>query len=434
MPRLIHRLARPALIVALALGACGDDNLGRRADTGATDGTSVSDGTVTTTDTSVVPEDSAVVADTSVAPEDTAVTTADSVVADTVEPADATVDPDAPDVADTTETTPDVSEDVVEPPPKEVRFVVLGDTGEGNERQHKVAAAISSTCARLGCDFAILLGDNIYDAGVESVLDAQWQSKFEEPYKDIAMPFYAVLGNHDNGGLLSQIFGDTFAGAGAEFARGDFEVQYSSISTKWKMPGRTYQFEAGPARFFALDTNDMVWSLIDDSAESRADVMLDTLPGDIDESKATWKIAFGHHPYRSNGQHGNAGSYEGLEEGIGDLIAAIPFLGELGPVIQGKGVKDALDEIVCGRVDLYFAGHDHDRQWFVPETGACAGTTFVVSGAGSKLTDFKHEQATLFQDNQKAGFFWVGLVGKTLSVEAVSEDNETQWTHTVTKP
>jgi hypothetical protein len=28
----------------------------------------------------------------------------------------------------------------------------------------------------------------------------QWQTKFEQPYANITLPFWVVLGNHDNGG------------------------------------------------------------------------------------------------------------------------------------------------------------------------------------------------------------------------------------------
>ncbi len=41
-----------------------------------------------------------------------------------------------------------------------LRFVALGDAGEGNDAQYKVAGAMANLCAEKGCDFAIYLGDN----------------------------------------------------------------------------------------------------------------------------------------------------------------------------------------------------------------------------------------------------------------------------------
>jgi hypothetical protein len=63
--------------------------------------------------------------------------------------------------------------------PRGVRFAAIGDTGKGNTGQKQVADAIARKCAASGCDFVQLLGDNIYDSGVTSVTDPQWQTKFE---------------------------------------------------------------------------------------------------------------------------------------------------------------------------------------------------------------------------------------------------------------
>src|SRR6476661_6274103 len=63
-----------------------------------------------------------------------------------------------------------------------VRFIAIGDTGKGNADQRRVAVAIRDLCAARGCDFVLMLGDNIYDAGVESTTDSQWQTKFEQLY------------------------------------------------------------------------------------------------------------------------------------------------------------------------------------------------------------------------------------------------------------
>ena len=85
--------------------------------------------------------------------------------------------------------------------------MALGDAGKGNTAQRDVAIAMRDVCAAKGCDFALLLGDNIYDAGVDSVTDAQWQTKFELPYKDLNIPFYPTLGNHDNSSDLGEQIG-----------------------------------------------------------------------------------------------------------------------------------------------------------------------------------------------------------------------------------
>ncbi len=401
---------------AMVVAGCGEDKQGGVVDAAA-DGVVDSAGPPDSTEPDTAAPDAA---------PDTIITIDTVVAVDTAPPEDTKVTPDtaAPETVDPIDVGAETETQVG--PPKEVRFVVLGDTGEGNDRQKKVAEQIRVKCAADGCDFALLLGDNIYDAGVESTLDAQWAEKFEIPYQNVDMPFYAALGNHDNGGFLTQFLGDTFGGAGAEFERGDYQVAYTQVSDKFKMPGRTYDFVAGPAHFFALDTNDMVWSYGNPGAEARAQWQVDTIPGRIDDAPETWRIAFGHHPVISNGKHGDAGAYEGLEEGITDLISGLPGLGDLSAVVTGDGVKESLDVIVCGRVDLYFAGHDHSRQWHMPND-ACPGTTFVVSGAGAKMTELNGDHPVRFEDVDKAGFFWVHLKDNTIEVEAIDEDGTSEW-------
>ena len=94
-------------------------------------------------------------------------------------------------------------EEVNEPVRKsegQVRFVAIGDAGEGNDAQYAVADVVERVCSEQGCDFAIYLGDNFYDVGVDSVEDVQFIDKFELPYENLDFPFYVALGNHDYGG------------------------------------------------------------------------------------------------------------------------------------------------------------------------------------------------------------------------------------------
>lgn len=83
-------------------------------------------------------------------------------------------------------------------PDTTVKFIAIGDMGTGKDGQRKVAEVMKQVCARRGCDFVVGLGDNIYEAGVDSASDIQFQTKFEEPYKNLNLRFYMALGNHDN--------------------------------------------------------------------------------------------------------------------------------------------------------------------------------------------------------------------------------------------
>ncbi|MBN94584.1 MAG: hypothetical protein CL928_11005 [Deltaproteobacteria bacterium] len=267
-----------------------------------------------------------------------------------------------------------------------VRFIALGDTGEGNDDQYAVAGVMKDVCAANGCDFALLLGDNIYDTGVTSLDDIQWQDKFELPYAELDFPFYAVLGNHDYGLLLP------------DEDKADFQVAYTAQSEKWTMPARHYLHTHQNIDFLALDTSAMYFasSLIE---------LYEAQKGWLDEHLSAadptrWRIAYGHHPYLSNGPHGNAGWYDGLTPEV--------------PNISGIALKELFDEHLCGRVDLYLCGHDHHREW-LEET--CQGTQFMVSGAGAKLRDFVNDQDVHWGDDTTEGFAWFEVEGNSLTVQ-----------------
>lgn len=291
-------------------------------------------------------------------------------------------------------------------PPDFVRFVALGDGGEGNADQYAVARAIATVCAAKadeapGCDFALYLGDNFYQVGVSGVDDPQFQSKFEQPYAGLDLPFYVVLGNHDYG-----------AGS-LEVERADPQIAYTRRSAKWTLPARHYHFAAAHAHFIALDTNAaMLVDVWGDRSQERT--IAEGLAA-AEASGATWRIAFGHHPYKSNGPHGNAGAYEGQD---------------WAPIVNGAGVQALVEEQLCGQVDLYLAGHDHSRQWLAP---AC-GVALAVSGAAAKTTAFVDRGHPSRFAASTPGFLWVELDGGALVAEHYDKDGVLEHTERLVAP
>lgn len=278
-----------------------------------------------------------------------------------------------------------------------VRFVAIGDQGRGNQGQHDVAKAMAAKCLQNGCDFVQLLGDNIYDSGVDGTSDSQWKTKFEEPYAQLDMPFWVVLGNHDYGN----------GGYGNDFGRGKNEIDYALVSKKWKLPAPYYTRSEKHVDFFALDTNMAMFHLADNQKAE--------IPGWIAASTATWKIALGHHPYLSNGPHGNAGQYDGL-----------PAV----PITNGLGVKDLLDTVVCGKVDVYLCGHDHSLQWLEPHCGG--STELVVSGNGASASSLPGANTTRFQ-SLDLGFFYIVIADGALTGQFINAKGEVLYQRTITK-
>jgi len=265
--------------------------------------------------------------------------------------------------------------------PGVVRFAAFGDTGEGNDAQQMVANAAEIVCAERGCDFALLLGDNFYDVGTTSTMDTQFTDKFETIYAGLDMPFWVVLGNHDYGEFAN------------DWARGNYQVEYTNFSDKWMLPHYWYTFtsDSGGTEFFAFDTARMMWN--HDVGDQRT-----WMTEQLAASTAAWKVAFAHHPYISNGAHGNAGNYEG--------IPGLPF-------ISGVQVKEFIDDFVCGQAQIYISGHDHNRQMFDP----VCGTYFFVSGASAKTSDFEYHDVnpTEWEDDTREGFLWVEIEGVTMT-------------------
>jgi len=286
-----------------------------------------------------------------------------------------------------------------------VRFIAIGDAGEGNAGQYNVAAAIEQICAdKGGCEFVLYLGDNFYNDGVSSVDDDQFQTKFEMPYADLDMPFWIAMGNHDYGEL-------SFA-----WEKAAYEIEYSNYSDKWTMPSTLYTIDAYPnVDIFVMDTTRLMWN-------SQTSEQVDWLSGAVAGSTQPWKIAIGHHPYYSNGRHGNAGNYENL-----------PWP----PQAAGTTVKKVMDEQLCGKVDLYLAGHDHNRQWVQSTCGDAFKTThFIVSGAGCKTTGFEHYgggNPVYWEDDTTPGLMLLELTSTKIHTEFYDMHGNFEFERDITK-
>lgn len=280
---------------------------------------------------------------------------------------------------------------------KEFSFIAMGDHGTGKPGQFEVASAIEKTCKSHSCEFALLLGDNFYSYGVDSLDDPQWQTKFEIPYKNLDFPFYAVMGNHDYGKWT------------AEHDKRFIQMEYTNISKKWRMPHNFYTFQKGNILFIGIDTTLISWA----KQRKHQGKMIEEA---LTNTNAKWVIAFGHHPYLSNGRHGNAGRYDGL-----------PFP----PVASGHFVKKFVEKYLCNKVDFYLAGHDHSKQ-LLPGNKKCKDTTFIVSGAGAKITKLKGKNPYTYQDLNK-GFALFTSDGSDLNFKFINDEAKVDFETTFSK-
>jgi hypothetical protein len=75
--------------------------------------------------------------------------------------------------------------------PDHFSFMVIGDTGEGDDAQYAVVPGF----LKVGQDtsFAVLASDVVYPVGSAD----EYGTKFHRPYRDYQAPVYAIPGNHD---------------------------------------------------------------------------------------------------------------------------------------------------------------------------------------------------------------------------------------------
>jgi len=240
-----------------------------------------------------------------------------------------------------------------------IAFIAVGDQGSGTYRQYLVAALMEEVCMRdRNLNFVLLLGDNFYWDGVDSVADGLWKSNFEDVYDGrcvAGLPYYAVLGNHDyRGNAMAQ-------------------VEYSNQSRgsgRWHMPGTSYvvdfgAVEDGPLfRVAVLDTSTAVSEAIE--------VLRKAFESD---HQAVWNIVAGHIPIRSfDAKYGDNTTFVHL---------LLPWLSRLS-------------------VDLYISGHAHSLQLVENEGEPLQ----LISGAGGKrpLPLVETESQTLRYGKAELGF------------------------------
>jgi len=203
-----------------------------------------------------------------------------------------------------------------------LRWLATADSGSGDRHQRAVGQQMAAVHRRRPVDLVLLGGDNIYPSGDMALIEAT----FRRPYAELlsaAVPFHAVLGNHD-----------------IRTANGDPQVAYKPFG----MAGRFYNLRRGPVEFFLLDTNGNAdWQ--------RQLSWLRTL---LARSTAPWKVVVGHHPIYSSGFYGN-------DPGLRARLSAL---------MQRHGVQ------------LYINGHEHNYERSVPIDGI---TYLVVGGGGASL-------------------------------------------------
>jgi phosphodiesterase/alkaline phosphatase D-like protein len=242
--------------------------------------------------------------------------------------------------------------------PKSLRFAVIGDSGTGDQPQFQVGAQMAKCREKFPFEFVLMLGDNIYGSKSAS----GFRKKFEEPYKsllDANVKFYASLGNHDHSD----------------------EIYYKPFNMNGK---RYYNFHAGNADFFALDSDYM------DPAQ------MDWLRQQLSGSSATWKICFFHHPLYSHARfHGED----------------VDLRSQLEPIFRQYGVNTVLN------------GHQHVYERLKPQNGV----NYIVLGNSGQLRphDLQPSPETAKGFDTDQTFMLVEIAEKAFHFQTISRTGQT---------
>src|SRR6185437_9132833 len=178
---------------------------------------------------------------------------------------------------------------------QQVNLLAMGDWGSNDKGQAAVAADMGKYIQSQTAPFdgMLLAGDNFYVPLEDGIRDAKWNKMFENLYDPaiFKFPFYVALGNHD---YLADRFMIEFAYAQA------------NPQSRWKMPARWYRLdlprENPIVTVLVLDSNQPWLGELGWNAE------LKWLQAETAKPRTTkWLISVCHHPFVSNGDHGDNG-------------------------------------------------------------------------------------------------------------------------------
>lgn len=283
-------------------------------------------------------------------------------------------------------------------------FCILGDMGSGYKEQYDIAKSMLKNIKMNNVKFVCGLGDNIYPAGCYKTDDPQFIDKFEKPYKLIPnkIKFYMCLGNHDYGNYWDQLFRNC----------SNNQIEYGILSQKkgkkWYLPANyyTYSKNIGNVKvdFFVIDTN---LDLMSDLLKKEQFKYISTA---IKDSKSDWKVLYGHHTFISIAGHGNA------EPELDKYLRELFKLG----------------------IDIYFNGHDHNKQ-IVEFKMNKRIIPIITCGTGGKVYDddinYKNinKGSTLIWHSETLGFGTVFCDKKTLRLKMFDKNNKLEYEYLLNK-
>ena len=235
-----------------------------------------------------------------------------------------------------------------------MRLWALGDAGTANSNQRRVRDAYFQSPHYKFNDMILMLGDNAYDAG----LDSEYQSAFFDMYPTVLQqsPVWSCLGNHET----DQVRTGSYAG-----------VPYFDIFS-FPTAAECGGYASGTERYFSWDFGNVHFISLDVQTNNAAlrSNMLTWLSNDLAANTKRWTIAIWHHPPYTKGSHDS------------DVESQPTWArGFLAPMMDDGGV----DLVLCGHSHCYERSHLIEGFYATP-TLATSGN-FVDAGNGKRDGD-----------------------------------------------
>lgn len=301
-------------------------------------------------------------------------------------------------------------------PEKGAYFLVIGDWGrpprdaERHAQQRAVAGGMAATVRASGRAPAavITVGDNFYNHSPADPHDLLFRTAFEGVYwqRELEVPFWAALGNHDYYKSVEGIL--AYARGGMGSGRLTMPDRYWS---------RTVEVSPGTrAKFVFIDSNPFIRAYArghSDAGRQDTKAQLAWLDRELAEPGVAWRIVVGHHPFWSSGPHGNRAAVEAYEaEGRPWKQAVVDGVPEAIVDMRTR----VLPALRRHKAQLYLCGHDHHAE--VTRDG---GLVQVLSGNASEARKVRPLANTLYA-GQHLGFATVALGAEKAVVRQRDED------------
>ena len=278
---------------------------------------------------------------------------------------------------------------------------------------YPVTAGMTAFCEREDCDFAVMLGDNIYDKGATLGADGRddnerFRDMFTLPFAGLGrdnedFKIYVTLGNHD--------WGTSREGA-------LLQVEFHEKDPKFYMDGLFYTVKPpagkGDLELFVVDSQILLnshpvyrvergengFDVVTNRERNRKDHhkpvtkseknMLKWLEKELKNSNAKWKFIVAHHPMWSSSGAKSTDNYV---------------------------IRNMLLPLACEYADGFFAGHDHtlevtlDTCETVVNDKEVPPLVHIISGAGAKLRpiDSEYAEAQQAQYPQRKNIWALGM-------------------------